>query len=52
MRLRTVYNQALPRHNNHPPAEVVLTHPEAWSQRELDVLRHAASLAVSAAACR
>ncbi|WP_326603532.1 Hsp70 family protein [Rhodococcus sp. PD04] len=43
--LRTVYNQALPRHNNHPPAEVVLTHPEAWSQRELDVLRHAASLA-------
>ncbi|MBX4171871.1 Hsp70 family protein (plasmid) [Rhodococcus pyridinivorans] len=43
--LRTVYNQALPRHNNHPPAEVVLTHPEAWSQGELDVLRHAASLA-------
>lgn len=43
--LRTVYNQALPRHNNHPPAEVVLTHPEAWSQGELGVLRHAASLA-------
>ncbi|WP_350246609.1 Hsp70 family protein [Rhodococcus sp. D-6] len=43
--LRTVYNQALPRHNDLPPAEVVLTHPEAWSQRELDVLRHAASLA-------
>lgn len=43
--LRTVYNQALPRHNNHPPAEVVLTHPEAWSQGELVVLRHAASLA-------
>ncbi len=43
--LRTVYNQALPRHNNQPPTEVVLTHPEAWSQRELTVLREAASLA-------
>jgi len=43
--LRTVYNQALPRHNHQPPSEVVLTHPEAWSQRELAVLREAASLA-------
>lgn len=43
--LRTVYGQALQRHNNQPPSEVVLTHPEAWSQRELEVLREAASLA-------
>lgn len=43
--LRTVYGQALQRHNNEPPAEVVLTHPEAWSSRELSVLREAASIA-------
>lgn len=43
--LRTVYGQALRRHNNEPPAEVVLTHPEAWSSRELSVLREAASIA-------
>ncbi|MEZ5151659.1 Hsp70 family protein [Rhodococcus zopfii] len=43
--LRTVYGQSLQRHNNHPPAEVVLTHPEAWSERELSVLREAASIA-------
>lgn len=43
--MRTVYGQALQRHNNHPPSEVVLTHPEAWSPRELAVLREAASLA-------
>ncbi|MFD6896207.1 Hsp70 family protein [Rhodococcus sp. NPDC060086] len=43
--LRTVYGQALRRHNNEPPAEVVLTHPEAWSARELSVLREAASIA-------
>lgn len=43
--LRTVYGQALQRHNNEPPAEVVLTHPEAWSLREVSVLREAASIA-------
>ncbi|WP_068166161.1 Hsp70 family protein, partial [Rhodococcus phenolicus] len=43
--LRTVYAQSLQRHNNEPPAEVVLTHPEAWSERELSVLREAASIA-------
>jgi len=43
--LRTVHGQALQRHNNEPPSAVVLTHPEAWSNRELAVLREAASLA-------
>lgn len=43
--LRTVHGQALQRHNNEPPSAVVLTHPEAWSARELSVLREAATLA-------
>ena len=43
--LRTVHARALHAHNNQPPAEVVLTHPEAWSGRELAVLREAASMA-------
>ncbi|WP_420754126.1 Hsp70 family protein, partial [Rhodococcus sp. O3] len=43
--LRTVHTRALQAHNNQPPGEVVLTHPEAWSGRELAVLREAATAA-------
>lgn len=43
--LRTVHTRALTAHNNQPPTDIVLTHPEAWSPRELAVLRHAATLA-------
>ncbi|MGW0028192.1 Hsp70 family protein, partial [Rhodococcus sp. NPDC003383] len=43
--LRTVHTRALAAHNNQPPSEVVLTHPEAWSGRELTVLREAATSA-------
>ncbi|MDV2476528.1 Hsp70 family protein [Rhodococcus zopfii] len=43
--LRTVHTRALQAHNNQAPAAVVLTHPEAWSGRELAVLREAATSA-------
>ncbi|MCK8675762.1 Hsp70 family protein, partial [Rhodococcus sp. HM1] len=43
--LRTVHTRALTAHNHQPPGEVVLTHPEAWSGRELAVLREAATAA-------
>ncbi|GAB3072566.1 Hsp70 family protein [Corynebacterium aquatimens] len=41
--LRSVVERASREHNNQRPAELILTHPEAWSDREVQVLIDAAS---------
>lgn len=41
--LNAVVRRALAAHNGVPPARLVLTHPEDWSPREIDVLRQAAA---------
>lgn len=43
--LRAVVDRAVAVHNGHPPQGVVLTHPEAWSPAEVQVLFDAAALA-------
>jgi molecular chaperone DnaK (HSP70) len=40
-----VIGEAVRQHNHRPPAQLVLTHPVDWSDRRLDVLREAVSLA-------
>ena len=40
-----IIREAVRQHNHRPPAQLVLTHPVEWSDRRLDVLREAASLA-------
>lgn len=41
--LKTVVDRASREHNNERPTELVLTHPEAWSDNEIKVLLDAAS---------
>lgn len=43
--LRTVLNRALAAHAGQPPHQVVLTHPEAWSPLQIQVLFDAARYA-------
>lgn len=40
--LRSVVDRATKAHNGQPPSELVLTHPEAWTEREIGVLLAAA----------
>ena len=40
-----VIGEAVRQHNHRPPQQLVLTHPVDWSDRRLDVLREAVSLA-------
>ncbi|WP_229568810.1 Hsp70 family protein [Rhodococcus sp. RDE2] len=41
--LATVYQRAVTAHNGTPPHQVVLTHPEAWSQQQITTLIAAAT---------
>ena len=41
--LRFALDRATGVHRGQPPARLVLTHPEGWSPREIDVLREAAA---------
>lgn len=36
--LRSVLHRAMTAHDGQPPDRLVLTHPEAWTEREIDVL--------------
>lgn len=36
--LRSVVERSTKAHNGEPPSELVLTHPEAWTEREIGVL--------------
>lgn len=36
--LRSVLHRAMTAHDGQPPDQLVLTHPEAWTEREIDVL--------------
>ena len=40
--LRSVVDRATKAHNGQPPDELVLTHPEAWTEREIGMLLAAA----------
>src|SRR6185312_5344621 len=40
-----IIREAVRQHNYRPPEQLILTHPVDWSQRRLDVLREAVSLA-------
>ena len=40
-----IIGEAVRQHNHRPPEQLVLTHPVDWSDRRLDVLREAVSLA-------
>ena len=40
-----IIGEAVRQHNYRPPAQLVLTHPVEWSDRRLEVLREAVSLA-------
>ncbi|MBB5166947.1 sensor domain-containing protein [Mycobacterium sp. AZCC_0083] len=42
-----VIGEAVRQHNRTPPARLVLTHPLAWNEARIDVLREAATLAGS-----
>jgi molecular chaperone DnaK (HSP70) len=40
-----IIREAVRQHNHRPPEQLILTHPVDWSDRRLDVLREAVSLA-------
>jgi len=40
-----IIGEAVRQHNHRPPEQLVLTHPVDWSDRRLDVLREAVSMA-------
>ncbi|WP_375373743.1 Hsp70 family protein [Mycobacterium sp. AZCC_0083] len=40
-----IIREAVRQHNHRPPEQLVLTHPVDWSDRRLDVLREAVSMA-------